>query len=302
MSNQLVVIIGSTAVGKTALSLQLAAQYNSEILSADSRLFYRHMNIGTAKPTAAEMGDVKHHFIDIADPDETITVGHYQRECYNIIDTLHRQKKLPILVGGTGQYVQAVIEGWGIPAVPPQPLLRAKLALREPIDLHHQLSDLDPIAANKLHPNNKRRVIRALEVCIISGKPITELQRKNTPPYEITIIGLRGARDWLYARIDQRVDEMIEAGLVEEVERLVAMGYGRKTPAMSALGYPQLLDYIDGVLSFDQAIDRIKYETHRFVRHQYNWFETRMNDVTWIDVITTDYPMIVFDHVHRIIG
>ncbi len=291
----LLVILGATAVGKTALSLLAASQRDSEIVSADSRLFYRQMDIGTAKPTAAEMGDIPHHFIDIADPDQTVTLGQYQRDCYATIDDIHARGKRPILVGGTGQYVQAVIEGWGIPAVPPQPDLRAELETRPAADLHQQLTTLDPIAAAKLHPNNKRRVIRALEVCLVAGRPISELQRKSPPPYAITSIGLTAPREWLYQRIDQRVDAMIDAGLVEEVEALVAKGYGRHTPAMSGLGYLQLLDYVDGTHTLNQAIERIKYETHRFVRHQNNWFHTQMNNVTWFDVTAADYPTAALD-------
>ena len=286
----LLVILGATAVGKTALSLHIAEQIESEVVSADSRLFYRQMDIGTAKPTAAEMGDIPHHCIDIANPDETVTLGWYQRHCYGTIDAIHERGKLPILVGGTGQYVQAVVEGWGIPEIPPNDALRAELSERDAADLHAQLTELDAVAAAKLHPNNKRRVIRALEVCLIAGRPISDLQKKSPPPYNITIIGLRSPRKWLYERIDRRVDLMMEAGLLDEVKGLVGMGYGRHTPAMSGLGYQQLLDYLDRTLTLDEAVERIKYETHRFVRHQNNWFERQIQNVNWFDVTAADYP------------
>ncbi len=293
-SNCLLVIVGPTAVGKTALSLQLAEQFDGEIVSADSRLLYRHMDIGTAKPNSAEQALAPHHLIDIVDPDQTITLGDYQRRCYSTIDAIHTRQRLPILVGGTGQYVKAVVEGWGIPRVPPQPALRAQLEQEASAQLHQQLLALDPPAAAKIHPNNKRRLIRALEVCLTTGEPISKLQAKNPPPYNILMLGLQMERSALYARIDERVDAMMAAGFLDEMTRLQELGYRRDLPAMSGLGYQQLWEYLDAERTLDEAIERIKMETHRFVRHQHNWFGSDER-ILPIDVQAADYPQSAYD-------
>ena len=185
----LLTILGPTAIGKTDLSLHLAARFDGEIVSADSRLFYRGMDIGTAKPAAAERARIPHHLIDIAEPDQTVTLGEYQDAAYRAIDAIRERGRLPILVGGTGQYVMAVVEGWGIPRVPPYPHLRSALRRLGRTELYRWLARLDPEAATAIHPNNVRRVIRALEVTLVSGRPISELQRKNPPPYDTLIVG-----------------------------------------------------------------------------------------------------------------
>lgn len=289
IANRLLVILGATAVGKTELSLTVAERYGGEVISADSRLFYRHMDIGTAKPSLEERATVPHHFIDTVNPDETVTLGWYQDECYRLIDALHAQGKLPILVGGTGQYVKAVVEGWGIPRVAPQPELRAELSQEDSYDLHLRLQQLDPVAAQKIHPNNKRRLIRALEVCIVAGVPISKLQEKNPPPYDTLMLGLRRERKALYQRIDERVDQMMAAGLLDEMARLREMGYDRNLPAMSGIGYQQLWEYFAGQWTLPEAIERIKMETHRFVRHQNNWFG-RDERIVWVDANGDDFP------------
>lgn len=281
---KLLVILGPTAVGKTALSLQIAQQFNGEIISADSRLFYRGMDIGTAKPSAAEQALVPHHLIDICDPDETLTLGEYQRLAYQTIDTVLANGRLPILVGGTGQYVKAVVEGWGIPKVPPQPELREALEALGGSELAHWLQLLDPIAAEKIDARNVRRVIRALEVTLVTGKPISALQRKTPPPYAIHMIGLIRDREILYQRIDQRVDEMMAAGLLAELEALREAGYGRYLPAMSGLGYQQLGACLAGEMTLAEAVERIKFETHRFARQQNTWFRQDDSRIDWFDM------------------
>jgi tRNA dimethylallyltransferase len=259
-------------VGKTALSLELARQFPLEIVSADSRLFYRGMDIGTAKPSLAERTAVPHHLIDICSPAETITLGAYQRLAYAAIHDIQARGRLPLLVGGSGQYVRAVVEGWGIPELPPQPALRAALERLDGDELARWLAGLDPEAAQRIDRRNVRRVIRALEVTLVKGRPISELQRKRPPGYPILQIGLDCDRDALYGRIDQRVDGMMAAGLLAEVAHLVSLGYGRDCPPLSGLGYRQLLDYLAGESSLTEAVERIKFETHRFVRQQYTWF------------------------------
>ncbi|MCP4543257.1 MAG: tRNA (adenosine(37)-N6)-dimethylallyltransferase MiaA [Chloroflexi bacterium] len=288
-SNPLLVIIGPTAVGKTALSLHLAEALNGEVISADSRLFYRGMDIGTAKPTTEEQSGVPHHLINIANPDETVGLADFQERAYAIIADIHIRDKLPLLVGGTGQYVRALVEGWRIPRVPPDPTLRAKLevqAEREgPGTLHARLIQLDPVAAQRIDPRNLRRVIRALEVCLITGLPISEQQGKQPPPYRILQIGLTMERATLYDRADLRVDAMMDAGLEDEVRRLVEAGYGWNLPAMSGLGYIQFRPYFEGQVTLEDIVIEIKSATHRFVRRQYNWFRLKDPHIRWFDVI-----------------
>ncbi len=298
MDQSLVVLLGQTAVGKTALSLKLAQALNGEIISADSRLFYRGMDIGTAKPTPAEQAQVPHHLIDLCQPNETITLGDYQRRAYQTIEYVLTNGRFPILVGGTGQYVKAVVEGWGIPKVPPQPKLRAALAQLPGPELARWLAALDPEAAQKHDPRNLRRVIRALEVTLVAGRPISELQRKSPPPYRICQIGLTRPREELYARIDARVDLMMTNGLLEELKKLRDLGYGRSLPSMSGLGYRQLWAYLDGEMNLNEAIERIKFETHRFARHQANWFSIDDPTITWFEM-KDGVETAVFEYVTR---
>ena len=284
----LLVIVGPTAVGKTALSLRLAEALAGEVISADSRLFYRGMDIGTAKPTPEERARVPHYLIDIADPDQTVGLAEFQEQAYTAIAGVLSRGKLPLLVGGTGQYVRAVVEGWQIPRVPPDLDLRATLetqAEQEGIEaLHARLVDLDPVAAERIDLRNVRRVIRALEVCLITGQPISEQQRKRPPVYPIIQIGLTRARPDLYARTDRRVEAMLDAGLVDEVCRLIDAGYSWELPAMSGLGYVQFRPYFEGQASIEEVVAEIKRATRRFIRHQYNWFRLSDPAIHWFDV------------------
>ena len=288
---ELLVIVGPTAVGKTALSLYLGERLEGEVVSADSRLFYRGMDIGTAKPTPEERARVPHHLIDIADPDETVGLAQFKRLAEEAIAGIHARGRLPMLVGGTGQYVRAVVEGWAPPAVPPDPRLRAELeeqARREGAEaLHARLASLDPEAAARIDPRNVRRVIRALEVCVVTGRPFSAQRGREPPPYRILQIGLTMDRAALYARADARVQAMIEAGLVDEVRRLLEAGYGWELPAMSGLGYIQFRPYFEGKASLAEVVAEIKRATRRFIRHQYNWF--RLNDprIHWFDAART---------------
>jgi len=289
--NPLVVILGPTAVGKTALSLRLGESLDGEIVSADSRLFYRGMDVGTAKPTIEERARVPHHLIDIAAPDETVGLAEFQERAYSAIADIHARGRLPLLVGGTGQYVRAVVEGWCIPRVPPDFILRAELeaqAEREGATaLHARLVQLDPTAAQRIDPRNVRRVIRALEVCLITGRPISEQQRKQSPPYRILQVGLTMERAALYARADRRVEAMMAANLEDEVRQLMEAGYGWSLPAMSGLGYVQFRPYFEGRATLDEVVVEIKRATHRFIRRQYNWFRLSDPAIQWFDVTET---------------
>jgi tRNA dimethylallyltransferase len=300
-SEILVVIVGPTAVGKTRLSLRLAQEFGGEIISADSRQVYRGMDIGTAKPTLEERHRVPHHLIDVVAPDEAFTLAQYQELAYDAIADVLAQGKFPFLVGGTGQYVRAVVEGWGIPRVPPNEELRAELYHQAEIEgeeaLHARLREVDPAAAERIDPRNVRRVVRALEVYLETGQPISKLQCKKPPPYRILQIGLTMKRQELYRRVDERVDRMIEEGLAEEVRGLVEQGYSYDLPSMSGLGYQQIGLYLRGEVSLEEAIQLIKRHTRRFVRHQYNWF--RLDDDVptklafhWFDALSNPYEEI----------
>ncbi len=287
----LVAIVGPTAVGKTEVAIQLALELNGEIVSADSRQVYRHMDIGTAKPSPQERQQAPHHLIDILNPDETLTLAEYQRRAYAAIDDVLARGKLPFLVGGTGQYVRAVLEGWQVPRVPPQPALRAELeAFAEEhgaAALHARLAAVDPDAAAAIDLRNVRRVVRALEVYLVSGVPISALQRRQPPPYHILQIGLTRPRPSLYARIDARVDRMIAEGLVEEIRRLLAAGYGWHLSAMHSLGYAQFSGYLQGAMTLEEAVRAVKRETRRFVRQQYTWFRLDDPAIRWFNLDNT---------------
>lgn len=290
---QLLVIVGPTAVGKTGLSLDLAEALRlatgrtAEIISADSRQIYRGMDIGTAKATRLERARAPHHLIDIVDPDQVLTLAEYQALAYRAIEDISARNRLPILVGGTGQYVAAVLEGWRIPEVPPQPEIRAELeglAAEHGSDaLHARLAALDPLAASRIDHRNVRRVIRALEVCLATGRPISEQQQKQPPPYDIFQIGVTRPRPALYERIDRRVDAMLAAGLVDEVAALASRGYAWDLPAMTGLGYRQIGQFLAGEVSLDEAVALIKKGTRRFVQQQYNWFRPADPRLRWFD-------------------
>jgi tRNA dimethylallyltransferase len=288
LASPLLVIVGPTAVGKTAFSLQIAQDYNGEIISADSRQIYRGLDIGAAKATPEQQAIAPHHLLDVVPPDEVLTLADFQERAYAAIDAIHARQRLPILVGGTGQWVQAVVEGWGVPRVPPDPELRAALeAEAEAIGstaFHARLAAVDPQAAQKLDPRNVRRVIRALEVYHKTGIPISQHQQKTAPSYHIWQLGLTMPREALYRRIDQRIERMLEMGLVAEVERLMAAGYGWELPAMSGLGYKQIGQYLRGELSLEEAVALIKKETRRYVRQQYNWFRLEDPCINWVEV------------------
>jgi tRNA dimethylallyltransferase len=292
----LVVIVGPTAVGKTEIAVRLSQDCEGVIISADSRQIYRQMDIGTAKPTVAELHAAPHELIGILDPDQELGVAQYQQKAYQAIDTAIKNGKLPFMVGGTGQFVTAVIEGWGIPEVPPQPLLRADLLpfadLYSSTALHDWLSQIDPPAASAIDFRNVRRVVRALEVFLVTGKPISVLQQRNPPPYRVMKIGFTRPRESLYDRADARIDSMINSGLIKEVEALVANGYTWGLPAMSSLGYPEVGAYLRGEISLEQAAAQMKQATRRFIRHQYNWFRLDDPEMRWFDLSTSSYQEI----------
>jgi tRNA dimethylallyltransferase len=283
-------IVGPTAVGKTALAVAMAARQGGEIVSADSRQIYRSMDIGTAKPTPAERAAAPHHLIDIRDPDEEFSLAAYQELARSAIDAVAARGRAPLLVGGTGQYLAALLEGWQIPRVPPQPELRTALereaATAGAEALHRRLAEVDPAAAAQIAVANVRRVVRALEVYTVTGQPISAQQTREPPPYAVRTIWLTRPREELYARADERVDAMIAAGLPAEVAGLRERGYGWELPAMSSLGYLQLRPYLEGAASLAACVERLKYDTHSFIRRQGAWFRRLPNLELW----TPDHP------------
>ena len=289
---KVVTIIGPTAVGKTGLSVELCEALGGEIVSADSRQIYRHMDIGTAKATATEQARARHHLIDIVDPDQELTLAHYQKLALDCFDEISAQGKLPFLVGGTGLYVKATLEGWTVPQVPPNPDFRAEMESRAEeigVDgLHQELAKVDPEAAAHIDARNVRRVIRALEVYQHTGRKMSEQQQKCPPPLDVLQIGLTRDRQTLYERIDLRIDRMIEIGLEAEVRGLLDRGYTPDLPAMSGLGYRQMIDAIQGKTTLDEAIALTKRHTRRFVRQQYNWFRLSDPAIHWYDASTIE--------------
>ncbi len=286
--NHLLAIVGPTGIGKSRLALRLAQTFEGEIVSADSRQVYRHMDIGTAKPSREELSLVPHHLINILNPDEDFSLAQYQELACRVIGDIHQRSKLPILVGGSGMYVWSILEGWGIPRVPPD--LEFRHSLKEKADkggtdeLYQELEKVDPVAVQRIDRRNVRRTIRALEVHRGTETPFSQLQYKKTPPFNILIVGLTADRAELYRRIDLRVDKMIKQGLVAEVEKLMNMGYDFNMPAMSGIGYKQIGMFLNDELTLATATQQIKFETHRFVRHQYNWFRLKDKRIEWFDI------------------
>jgi tRNA dimethylallyltransferase len=283
----LILIVGPTAVGKTELSIQLAERLpaGGEIVSADSRLFYRGMDIGTAKPTQEELARVPHHLIDIADPDEILSLAVFQQNAREAITDIHIRNKIPFLVGGTGQYIRAVTEGWNPPEVRPDERLRNELGkMKEERGddwLYEKLESLDADAASKIDPRNVRRTIRALEVILTTGRKFSEQRGQTESPYHLIALGLTRPRPELYERVDQRIDLMFAMGFLEEVKSLLAMGYSPSLPSMSAIGYRECIRVIKGEWTEELARAEIKRATRIFVRRQANWFKESDPNIKW---------------------
>ncbi len=284
----LVVIIGPTGVGKTELSIELAERLEGEIVSADSRLFYRGMDIGTAKPSPVDQLRVPHHLIDVANPDEIWSLAMFQEAARAAIRDIHQRGHLPFLVGGTGQYIRAVIEEWEIPKIKPNPLLRRTLERWAeeigPGGMHARLSVLDSRAAASIDPRNLRRTIRALEVILSSGRRFSDQRVKGVPAYDLLQIGLIRPRAQLYHKVDERIQMMLGAGFVKEVQQLLEKGYSTDLPTMSAIGYHEIAAYLKGQISLEEATLLIKRRTRAFVRRQANWFKLQDPNIFWFNL------------------
>ena len=286
--NPLVVIVGPTAVGKSRIAVEVARLLDGEIVSADSRLFYRRMDIGTAKPSIEDRRFINHHLIDIAEPDEIIGLRVFQLKTQSSIKKILNINKLPILVGGTGQYIHAITEGWTIPPQKPDEKLRALLYdWADEIgstEIHQKLVLLDPIAAETIDSRNVRRTIRALEVILGTGKPFSLQRSRVGTKYDLKMIGLSLPREMLYQRIDERIDQMITDGLIEEVKNLLSKGYSPDLPSMSAIGYHEISDYLQNKITCEEAIMLMKRRTRQFVRRQANWFKTNDPHIHWFAI------------------
>ena len=266
------------------MALKLASRFDGEIVSADSRQIYRKMDIGTAKPSIEDRSATPHHLIDIVDPNEPYSLALFLEQAANAIERIHSRGRLPILAGGPGQYVRALLEGWQVPAVPPDPPLRRQLEDRARSEgahaLHRELTRTDPAAAARTDSKNVRRVIRALEVSLLGGGSSSD-PRKTAVRYRTLTLGLTQSRETLYQRIDDRIDRMVASGWVDEVRGLLDMGYSPDLPSMSGVGYSELAMHLKGKLSLEEAIQRAKYKPHRFARNQYAWFRLDDPEIRW---------------------
>jgi tRNA dimethylallyltransferase len=280
-------IVGPTGVGKTTLAVALARRFRGEIISADSRQVYRLMDIGTAKPTPGDRAQAQHHLLDIRDPDDNFDLACFLSLAKRAISGAQGRGHLPIVVGGTGQYIWALLEGWEVPEVAPD------LAFREakgreaqqhgPLFVHRQLAELDPDRAAALDPHNLRRVIRALEIYHSTQRRPSDLAKQAKPMAGALVIGLTLDREALYRRIDERVDRMMAAGFLEEVQRLAARGYQPGQGPLAGPGYRELGRYLAGHMPLDEAVQRTKFQTHRLGRRQYTWFKLDDPRIKWLE-------------------
>ena len=284
----LLILAGPTASGKTDLAVKLAKKFNGEIINADSRTVYKELNVATAKPPLKSGGfydGIKHHLFNVVSPKTSYDLAQYQQAAFRVMNIIQRRKKLPILVGGSGLYIRAVIDNLQLPHVPPRPQLRKKLEAiaQTPAGLRYlvkQLKQLDPVAFRTIDKKNPRRVIRALEVCMTTGQPFSQALRKGPPLFDVLYLCLDIPREKLYKRIDARTHQQIKEGLIEETKKLVKK-YGLKIPAMSGIGYRQMNEYLQSKMTLPEAILRLQWDTHAYARRQLTWFRKEPR-VKWI--------------------
>jgi tRNA dimethylallyltransferase len=304
---KLLVILGPTGTGKTNLALELAKKFNGELVSADSRQIYMGMDIGTGKlPSSGEVEKHKNYWLvegvpirlyDVITPHKTFSVAEYQQLAYEAISEIHKKNKLPILVGGTGLYIRAVVEGLKIPKAPPDKNFRKQLE-SEPLPvLIRKLEKVDHGSAAKIDKGNARRIIRALEVYHQTGQPFSKLKGKYKVEYDLLKIGLSSSRDYLYVRTDFRIDEWLKTGFIEEVEKLVKKGYG-DSPALTSLGYRQIAMSLRGEISLEEAKRRIKFEHHSYIRRQITWFR-KETGVFWYDIADANFKEDIYERVDK---
>lgn len=289
-----VVLTGPTGVGKTAVALALTRHWSAEIVSADSRQVYRHMDIGTAKPTPAEREVVPHHFIDIRNPNEIYSAGQYGAEARTVIEKILKHKKWPLVVGGSGLYLRALLEGFFEPKAANREIqeqLKRRAHAEGGLVLHAELSKIDPAAAARLHPNDTHRLVRALEIYYASGKLPSAVRLYNSQPaaFVYRLIGLNLERSALYARVNQRVDDMLAAGLLEECRHLVKMGYSPDLNALQTVGYQEVFQYLRDEISYPRMVELIKQHSRNYAKRQMTWFR-KMSGVEWLEVKPEEAP------------
>lgn len=306
-ADRLAVLCGPTAVGKTAVAVTLAERMGAEIVAADSRTVYRGADVGTAKPTPDERGRVRHHLLDVADPGDAFTLADYQRLAQKALTDIRERGRLPLLVGGTGLYIRAVVDRFSLPPVPPNHALRAALEADELVcgsgHLHARLAALDPVAAARIHPRNVRRVIRALEVVLQTGRPITDHRRQGGGKIgvgSVAMVGLTMERAQLDRRIDARAEAMMASGLEEETRGLLHRGIPTVAPIMQALGYKEIAGWIMGAYDGVEAVRRLKRNTRRYAKRQLTWFR-RDARIQWVDA-TGLHQEDVVERVHAIMN
>ncbi|MCP1185129.1 tRNA (adenosine(37)-N6)-dimethylallyltransferase MiaA [Paenibacillus sp. 1781tsa1] len=289
---KLLVLVGPTAVGKTRMSIELAQAFNCEIISGDSMQVYREMDIGTAKITSEEMKGVPHHLIDIHEPEYPYSVAEFQESCTRLISEIHERGKMPFIVGGTGLYVESVCYGFQFSDSGSDEAFREQqFSYAEQYGaqaLHDRLREVDPVSADRLHPNDQRRIVRALEIHHLTGEKWSDqlaVQKKESP-YDLLIVGLTMDRQKLYARVEERIDLMIEQGLVDEVKSLLERGVARGHISMQGLGYKEIAAYLQGEVSWEAAVEWLKRDTRRFAKRQLSWFR-HMKDIEWVDMTDT---------------
>ena len=287
MKRKLIVVVGPTAVGKSEVGVALAVKLGGEIVSCDSRQVYKYMDIGTAKPTPEERKKIAHHMIDVLSPDVSYSAGQFAEEARKEIELIFRNGKRPILVGGSGMYIRALIDGL-FPGPPRDETVRGRLRKEadqhNPDYLHKRLEGVDPVTASRLHVNDRQRIIRALEVYELTGRAISELQRENaSTPYEVVMIGIARARRQIYDRIGVRVASFFRDGFVEEVKGLLEMGYGAELPSMKTLGYKEVVAFLAGDISMQKTVDDICRNTRHFAKQQRTWFRADSR-IRWIEI------------------
>lgn len=285
MKERVVVILGPTATGKSHCAIEVAKRFNGEIISGDSMLVYKEMNIGTAKPTADELQAVPHHLVDILPPDASFNVVDFVEQAKALIADINSRGKLPIIVGGTGLYIKALLEDYAFNSVDEDTELRRSLEAEADTNgteaLHKRLAELDPEAAERIHPNNVRRVVRALESAL-RGDTISQ-QGAAESPYDALVFGLNMERSALYERINRRVDLMLEAGLEQEVRRLLEQGVSSECQSMQSIGYRQMVWYLNGSMSYEDAVDKLKQATRNFAKRQVTWYK-KMPYINWLEL------------------
>ena len=292
LRHPIVCIVGPTAVGKSRLAVRLAQCFEGEIINADSRQIYLGMEVGTAKPTPDDRALVPHHLVDLLDPSENFGLARFLDLAHTAVRETVGRQRLPIVAGGSGQYVWGLLDGHGVPEVPPDIELRLALEQEASVDggrsLYQRLQGVDPVRAAAIDPRNVRRVIRALEIYSSTGLKPSEPQPKREPAFDPLIIGLTMERTELYRRIDERVDRMMEEGLLQEVETLAATGYLPGQGALGSPGYREMGLYLTGDITLEEAVRRTKTQTHRLARRQYTWFKPADPRITWLDAARPD--------------